>query len=342
MTRRVTLKDIARATGFHVSTVSRALDRNSQINLTEEAVRRIREAADRMGYRRNRIASGLRTSRTMSVGVVIPDITNALFPPIVRGIDSILEPEGYASIIVNTDNLAERERRLVGVLTERGVDGILHAAPLREDDSIAQLQAQAVPVVTLNRSTEGADVPFVISDDRAGIALLMDHLYGHGHRRIAHVAGPEHLSTGKLRRDAFTAMRAERGLAAADCPVVAAERFEDAEGRRCAAMLLEGGVPFTAILCANDRLALGAIGLLRERGLDCPRDMSVTGFNDLPLLEMITPRLTTVRIFQHEAGQTAARMLLALMRGEALPGPAHRVLPVKLVVRDSVGPPRTG
>src|SRR5580704_13291283 len=122
--KRITLKDIARATGVHVSTVSRALDPVERKAITEEVVNRIRASADMLGYRPNRIAAGLRTKRTMTVGVMIPDITNVIFPPILRGIESVLEPLGYASIIVNTDNKRDRESRLLDVLRDRGVDGI--------------------------------------------------------------------------------------------------------------------------------------------------------------------------------------------------------------------------
>jgi len=340
MTKRVTLKDIARATGFHVSTVSRALDQNARINLTDDVVRRIRETADRMGYRRNRLASGLRTNRTMTVGVVIPDITNALFPPIVRGIESVLEPEGYASIIVNTDNEPEREMRLVGVLTERGVDGILHAAPLRNDESIAGLLSQGVPVVTLNRRIEGLSVPFVVNDEAAGIKMALDELYAAGHRRIGHVAGPQSLSTGRLRLAAFRQACAATGLHDEDCPVAAAERFCEEEGRRCAAALLDEDEEVTALLCANDRLALGAIDQLFARGLSVPRDVSVTGFNDLPSLNRISPRLTTIRIGAFEAGETAARRLLAILRDPEADVPTETVLPVELVRRDTIAAPR--
>ncbi|MBJ3775447.1 LacI family DNA-binding transcriptional regulator [Acuticoccus mangrovi] len=337
----MTLKDIAKATGFHVSTVSRALDQNSRINLTEDVVRQIRETADAMGYRRNRLASGLRTNRTMTIGVVIPDITNALFPPIVRGIESVMEPEGYASIIVNTDNVPEREMRLVDVLTERGVDGILHAATLRDDDSIQLIRSHNVPVVTLNRRVElDPPVPFVINDEALGIRMMLAHLAEYGHRRIAHIAGPVALSTGAMRVAAFHAARAAMGLAEADCPLAYAERFDEEEGHRAAIALLDGPTPFTALLCANDRLALGAIAALRQRGLSVPHDVSVTGFNDLSSLDAVTPPLTTVRILQFEAGEAAARLLLALLRDPQADIPAETVLPVVLVPRESVATPR--
>lgn len=336
--KRVTLKDIARLTGVHVSTVSRALDPAEHKIITEEVVNRVRAAADMLGYRPNRIASGLRTNRTMTVGVMIPDITNVIFPPILRGIESVLEPLGYASIIVNTDSEREREGRLVNVLRDRGVDGIIHAAALRSDPSIARAAEDGLPVVTLNRRVEASQIPYVINDEDAGIFEMLKHLKSLGHRKIAHLAGPQDLSTGQLRLTAFRKAAAALGITIHEHHIAEATRFDEHEGARCVGVLLEAKRKFTAILCANDRLALGAIDALRERGLDCPGDVSVTGFNDMPFLEWARPRLTTIRIQQHEAGRRAAEILLQVMNQEAETVPIETIMAVEVVIRDSTGP----
>ena len=339
MKHRVTLKDIARETGVHVSTVSRALDPQARIPLSVEVVDRIRSAAAAMGYRPNRLASGLRTKRTMTVGLIIPDITNMLFPPIVRGIESVLETHGYASIIVNTDGQIEREGRLIDVLRERGVDGIIHAAVLRSDPKITDVAAEGLPVITLNRKIDGSDIAYVINDEHAGIRMMLNHLFEHGHRHVAHIAGPQDLSTGQLRLEAFNRTSQDLGLTLDPAMTVTAKHFDEEEGRRCAAALLKTGKTFTAVLCANDRLALGAIDELRKRGRACPRHVSVTGFNDMPLLDLIPPRLTTIRIKQFEAGQAVARLLIGMMNRRDDHVPRATILPVELIIRDSVAPP---
>lgn len=337
--KRITLKDIARATGVHVSTVSRALDPVERKAITEEVVNRIQASADMLGYRPNRIAAGLRTNRTMTVGVMIPDITNVIFPPILRGIESVLEPLGYASMIVNTDSKRDRESRLLDVLRDRGVDGIIHAAVLRSDPSIARAADDGLPVVTLNRKVENSNIPYVINDEDAGICDMLRHLRYLGHRDIAHIAGPQDLSTGQLRLAAFRKATKKLSIEFRADLVVTATRFDEAEGACCAEVLLSSGKNFTAILCANDRLALGAIDGLRERGIDCPRQISVTGFNDMPFLELIRPKLTTVRIQQHNAGRTAATILLQLMNPEtSVDVPVETILPVELVIRESTAP----
>jgi LacI family transcriptional regulator len=341
--KRITLKDIARETGVHVSTVSRALDPVERRSITEEVASRIQAAAEALGYRPNRIAAGLRTNRTMTVGVMIPDITNVIFPPILRGIESVLEPLGYASIIVNTDSEQDRESRLVDVLRDRGVDGIIHAAVLRSDPSIARAAAEGLPVVTLNRMVEDSQIPYIINDEDAGICEMLRHLRDLGHREIAHLAGPQDLSTGQLRLAAFRNSAATLSLEFRSDLVATARRFDEQEGARCIRNLLASGRKFTAILCANDRLALGAIDELRKHGIDCPHEISVTGFNDMPFLELIRPRLTTVRILQHSAGQTAATVLLQLMNGDKAENiPTETILPVEIIVRDSTAQARPG
>lgn len=341
MKKRPTIRDIARETGVHASTVSRALDPNAQNLLSTEVIERIRGAAERLGYRPNRLAAGLRVNRTWSVGVMIPDITNTLFPPIVRGIENVLEPRGYASMIVNTDNIPERENRLFDVLRERGVDGVINGAAQRTDPKMVEIAAAGIPIVTLNRKTDGSGIPYVINDEHQGIRLAFRHLHELGHSRIAHVAGPQTFSTGQMRLETFREICEEFGIAEKETPVIVAERYDEGEGLRCAGLLLDDHPNVTAILCANDRLAIGVLKMLRMRGFDCPGDISVTGFNDMPFLDFLPIGLTTVRIKQFEAGQTSACILLRMIDNAGEGAPMETILPVELVIRDSCAPPRS-
>ncbi|POF33571.1 LacI family DNA-binding transcriptional regulator [Roseibium marinum] len=336
MNKPVTLKDIARETGVHVSTVSRALDPNARTSLTREVVERIRSTAERMGYRPNRLASSLRTKRTMSIGLMIPDIENTLFPPIVRGAESVLEPAGYTSIIVNTDSDRKREAKLVDVLLERGVDGIIHAAPYLSDPRMIEVARRGLPMVTVNRQIENSEIPSVVNDDPGGIAMMLRYLHEHGHRHIAHIAGPKNLSTGRARIEAFKATAKELHLDLPDEALVVSNYFDEQEGRRCTRQLLESGTEFTAILCANDRLALGAFDALRQHGLSCPDDISVTGYNGIPFLDLIPPGLTTIQIPQFDIGRIGAELLIKMMTDPDATIPRTTILPVKLVERGSV------
>lgn len=334
MKSNVTLKHIAKAAGVHVSTVSRALDPNSKTPLTNEVTERIKQIAADLGYRPNRLAAGLRTRRTMSVGVMIPDVTNTLFPPLIRGIESVLEPLGYTSILVNSDEDLERERRQIEVLREHGVDGIISGAAHRDDPALATVARQGLPVVTMNRKLDNSEVPYVINDEDAGFKMLVNHLASLGHSRLGYISGPLDLSTGIARLEAFKRNCTALGIRLDDADIVVAKRYDESEGRDCAKKLLSRSLGITALVCANDRLAIGAYEGLRDLGIKVPQDISVTGFNDNPMLELIPPKLTTVRIQQFKAGAACATMLLKVIAGEVA-GPVGTILPVELVVRES-------
>lgn len=331
---RVTIRDVAERVGVHPSTVSRVLNPATRGRITAEIVSRVTAAATDLGYRPNRTAQGLRTSRTRTVGVVIPDITNPLFPPIIRGIEDALGAAGYTAILGNTDNIAARERDVVTTMWSRQVDGLILATARRNDPIVAECLEERIPVVLVNRSSDAVGVSSIVNDDALGIASAVRHLKSLGHRRIAHLAGPRKLSTGAVRRHGFVeAMRAEK-LALDAALIVETSAFSEDEGLRAAAGLIAGGHDFTAIVAANDLLALGAYEALAEAGLACPGDVSVTGFNDMPFVDRVAPPLTTVRIPQYEMGREAARRLIELIETPGSP-PRSTVLSPELVVRGS-------
>jgi LacI family transcriptional regulator len=336
--RRTTLKDIADTIGVHASTVSRALDPRTRHLITAEIAERIVAAARELGYRPNAIASSLRTRRSMTIGVVVPDMTNPVFPPILRGIEDTLSARGYIAMIANSDSDPERESILLDTFRARGVDGLILASAQREDPAISRAVEEGIPIVTVNRKVEDPNISSVTNDEASGMALAVGHMVGLGHRAIAHIAGPQSLSTGLMRYQAFLAALRAAGIAPERDLMTFAAGFNEAEGERCCRTLLDLGAPrarrFTAIVCANDRLAIGAVKALRERGLACPQDVSVSGYNDMPLVDRIDPPLTTVRIQKREAGARAATLLLERL-SDPQHGAAHLVLPVELVVRDS-------
>jgi LacI family transcriptional regulator len=344
--RRTTLKDIADALGVHTSTVSRALDPKTRHLITAKIAERIVDAARERGYRPNAIASSLRTRRSMTVGVVVPDITNAVFPPILRGIEDTLTPQGYIAMIANSDSDPERESILIDTLRARGVDGLILASAQREDPAISRAVEEGIAVVTVNRQVDDPNVSSVINDEASGVRLAVRHLIALGHRQIAHIAGPRSLSTGLMRYEAFLAALRADGIAPEGELVASSTAFNEDEGERCCRSLLElraapGARRFTAIVCANDRLAIGAIKALRDDGHLCPHDVSVTGYNDTDFVDRIDPPLTTVRIQKREAGARAAAILLDRLT-DPRHEPEHVILPVELIVRGSTAPPRRG
>ncbi len=328
----VTIRDVARVAQVPPGTVSRAL-------VNQETAERVLRVAERLGYRPNRIARGLKTNRSHTIGVLIPDITNPLFPPIVRGVEDRLADDGYTALIVNTDNDPVRERSHLEAMRARQVDGFISATARLDRELLDEVGAGAVPLVLVNRSLEDGSVPSVTVNDRQGIKLAVDHVAGLGHTRVGHVGGPQNLSTGHRRYLGFLEAMRAAGLDAPDACVQFARSFTEEEGAVACAALLDADPDITAIVAGNDLLALGCYDTLRQRGVRCPDDVSVVGFNDMPFIGRLLPPLTSVRIPQREIGIVAADLLLERLSDGA--GPAREILlEPTLVVRGSTAPPR--
>ena len=333
-----TLRDVAALAGVHPATASRALNPATKGMTSADTAQRVLQAAEQLGYRPNAVARSLRTARSSSIGVVVPDLTNPLFPPIVRGIEAALSPHGYVLLIVNTDNNLAQEAQLVASLRARSIDGLLLATATHSHPLLETLATADLPVVLVNRRREDLPLPSVVPDDAAGIRLAVAHLAQLGHRRVAHIAGPQNTSTGVARLRGFLAATAEYRVAQDDALVMQCGSWSEAEGARALRDLLDSGVPFSAVIAGNDILALGCYDVLAERGIRCPEELSVVGFNDMPFVDKVCPALTTVHIPHHELGAEAARLLLGQMT-DVRREDRSVLIPVTLTVRDSTGPP---
>ena len=335
----VTLREVAELAGVHPSTVSRTLSPETRDLVNEETARRVDAAVAQLDYRPNRLARGLKMRRSLTVGVVLPDLTNPFFPPVVRGIEDRLEAEGYTVLLTNTDGDAEREQRSIGTLLGRQVDGLILAAATRTDAAVKELLAGGTPLVLVNRRVDDPRAVAVVSDDRKGVRLAVDHLAQRGHRTIGHVAGPTSTSTGRARRDSFRAAARRHGLQAR---VVVAEAFTEAAGAVAAAELLREHPDVTAIVAGNDLIALGCLDALADAGLRCPADVSLVGFNDMPFIDKLDPPLSTVHVSHYALGEQAAALLLEQLGpgGNRRATPRLSVVDVSLVVRGSTAPPR--
>lgn len=329
-----TLRDVARVAGVHPGTVSRALNPQTRGLVNERTARRVLEAAKELGYRPNPIARGLRTNRSNTIGVLVPDLMNPLFAAVVRGIEDGLREGGYTPLIANTDNDAERERIAYEAMSARQVDGFIAATARRDHWLLADQVRAGVKVVLVNRRVDSDALPAVTGDDLAGIKLAVEHLVSLGHRRIAHLAGSQALYTGWSRHRGFLDAMEACGLELDPDLIVFSEAFTEREGARCCAELLASRRDFTAIVAGNDLLALGCYDAFERHGLRCPDDMSVVGYNDMPFVDRFRPPLTTVRVPHYELGATAAQLMLEQLRAPD-PPPRQLLLAPELVVRGS-------
>lgn len=332
------IKDVASRAGVHPSTVSRVLNPATRSMVSDHLAHKIMRVAEELGYRRNPLAAGLRTQRTYSVGIVLPDITNPVFPPMVRGAEHTLGGEGYTAILADSGGRRRSERTILENMKTRRVDGLIIAAARRKDPIVDECVELGIPLVLVNRTVDKHNVAAVINDDELGIELALEHLKALGHRRVAYVGGPQSTSTGYVRYRTFIRWSKRLGLNVGRELVVNARDYTESAGQRAFKRILKRTKDFTAVLSANDLLAIGCYDGIRACGLKCPDDISVTGFNDMPFVDRFDPPLTTLHIPLDDLGVQAAQLLLERIRQPDAPIKQLRLEP-RIVVRGSTAPP---
>ena len=332
---RRSILDVARLAGVHPSTVSRALHR-ADLPVRAETRRRVLAAVERLEYRPSAIARGLRLQRTHTLGMLVPDITNPFFPPIIRGAEEAARDRGYELVLCNTDDAPERETASLRVLRERQADGLLIATSRMADTTVAALRRERFPFVLVNRGSSVTADPSVEVDNERASEAVIGHLAGLGHRRIGHISGPLSTTTGAERAAGYRAAMKARGLPVDEALLAEADAYAERSGYAAGARLLRARP--SAIFAANDLLVLGALRAAREAKLRVPEDLSLVGVNDIPLVDLIDPPLTTVRVPQREMGRIAADMLIALLESAPI-SRRHVLLDPTLVVRGSTAVP---
>ncbi len=313
---RVTLKDIADDVGVNVSTASRALssDRSSMVNPETRA--KVREAAARLGYRGNIQASALRRGRTGVIGVIVADLSNPFIGPVVRGVANGLSGRGLLPIMTETRDSSEELRRICDQLLAQQVDGIIITAGRYRDRNRLKQLARETQTVLAVRQLPDSRIPTISHDDVAGGRLAAEHLLAGGHRSVAQLMGPTDIWSFEGRANGFrSAIEAGGGSCIDVEAAIHLPTFES--GVKLMTQLLDrtGDDRPTAVFAHNDSIAIGALVALRERGLDCPADVSIVGYNDVPLTGHVMPPLTTIRLPAYELGRLAAELVVTLIDG---------------------------
>ena len=300
----VTLRHVAAAAGVSVATASRAFSRPEKVDPSTRA--RILRLADELRYVPNRAAQALITGRTMSLGLVVPDLTNPFFPGVIKGAQARARERGLSLLIADTDEDPGAELALVGQLAQR-TDAVVLCSSRMPDDDLDRA-ARLCPVVLVNREHPG--VPAVTFDSDAGVREAAVHLRALGHRRVGYVGGPAHSFSDAARAAGLHAEFPAHGLEV----VLLGNHDPSFEGgRRAADVVLSSEV--TAVMVHNDVMALGLVGRLLDYGLDIPRELSVIGWDDIEFAGMFTPGLTTVRMPREDAGRAAVGYLEAALGG---------------------------
>lgn len=333
-----TLDDVARAAGVHQSTVSRALDPARQHLLSPETRSRVAQVAESLGYQVNTVARSLRTGSTGLVGVVAPDVANPFIGQFLRGVEDVLHGTGRMLLIAESHDDAETLAGVLHQMVTRRLDALIVTAARRGDETSLTKAAVTLPVVLAVRSLESGGLPTVTHDDRLGARLAAEHLFQLGHERLAQIRGSDDVSSFRERAIGFADLLARSSARDVSLPDPATEPNVD-QGHELATRLLELDARQrpTAIFAHNDLLAVGALAAIADRGLRCPEDISVVGYNDAPLTDHLAPPLTTVRVPTAEMGVRAGRLVTALLAGTD----AHSVGPLhpELVIRRSTAAP---
>ncbi len=331
----VKLEDIARETGFSISTVSRVLS-NSNYPVSETIREKVLRVADTMGYQPNIAARSLRTDRTNTIGILVDDLLSPFTPPIVRGIQDYLNEYGFLSLIVNSDWDPGQEQAAIKTLLSRPVDGIVFVEYSHQTHS-DDLERSNKPHVFVHRLFGSPIKNSVVPDDYSGARLATEHLIHLGHRRIGYINGPENWHTCRARLSGYQDTLASENLRF-DASLVQPGDWEIESGYTATKNLLNLAEHPTAIFAANDAMALGAIYAIQDAGLNVPNDVAVVGYDNRNFTKTVRPRITTVSMPVIEMGGVAAELLLRQI-AEGRKEEEEIKVKGQLIIRETCGAP---
>jgi DNA-binding LacI/PurR family transcriptional regulator len=331
--RRVNIKDVAQRAGVSISTVSRTLN-NTDYPVRPETRKRVLDAAKELGFRPNDLARGLISSKSRTIGLIIPDISNPYYPELSLGVESTAAKHGYSVVFCNTGRSVEKLEEYVDVLLQKRADGIILAGGGTQSKQASQVLTDFDLAVALV-GRHNLPFPSVQINNRKAAKEATDHLLELGHRRVAFISGPLNLTSVQDRLIGYREALEEHGLEPDD-RLVREGNFEARSGYSAAMTLLQGEPRPTAIFAANDRMAISVISAAIDLGLNVPRDLSVVGFDDTILASQIRPALTTVAVPAYEMGTSAVELLLSTLAGKECPQTVW--LSAELIVRQSTGP----
>lgn len=331
--QRVTLHDVAAAAGVSKSTVSRILDERLPRSESETA-RKVRRVAAELGYMRDVAAASLRRGQTHTIGVIVPRLTDTVMAMLYESLARACTRTGRFAIVATTDDEPRADRAAAQTLLQRGVDGLVLSTARAGDDFVQELAGWGVPYVLALRS-DGRSLASV-GDDRLGGYLATRHLIDLGHRRIGIIAGPPYASSSRGRVEGYRRALEEAGIAFAP-ELMRESTFSIDSGSTAAEVLMSARHPPTALFAVNDNTAIGALSALARAGLSVPGDVSLVGYNDIPVVSRLPTPLTTVRV---PFDQIAAAALDLLIQGPESPADRIRVATPTLIPRRSTTAPK--
>lgn len=330
---RVTIKEVARAAGVSVATVSRVLNDSGPV--AGDTRDRIRRVADQLRYTPNGAARSLSTRRTGTLGVLLPDLYGEFFSEVIRGLDQAAQRSSYHLLLSSSHNHRADIEAALQAMAGR-VDGLVVMSPHIDVAVLTANLPESLPVVLLNSPLQDGGFDTLSVDNFGGARQMVAHLAAHGHRRIAVIRGPARNHDAAERLRGYRTALVDAGLAH-DPGLEADGDFTEECGYRAVERLLTLDGPPTAVFAANDSTAVGAMSALRDVGISVPGQVAVAGFDDIPISRYLTPALSSVRVSINELGARAMAQLIRAVADENRHPRAHQTLPTTLVIRDSCG-----
>jgi DNA-binding LacI/PurR family transcriptional regulator len=333
----ITLKEVAEAVGVSTMTVSRVI--NNRPNVDEKTRKKILEAARKMGYTPNHVAKSLVSSRTYTIGVIIPEISHSFFPEVVRGIEEATNYKNYQIFLTNTSDSFGKEQKAINALRSKRVDGILVSTSLTTDDFLfyKQIISSGLPLVFFDRGIEDIGASCIGVNDKAASRQITGHLISHHYGRIGYLSGPKRVSIGKERFDGYIEAMTKHNLAI-DERLIIENGFNEKGGYEAMNKLLAlpKEIRPRAVVAVNDPVAFGAMDAIREAGLDIPNDIAIAGFTDDIRAKLVACPLTTVQQPAYEVGKKAASKLIRTIENKDEPVENVELI-TTLVIRKSCG-----
>jgi LacI family transcriptional regulator len=324
------IRDIAQQAGVSTATVSHVI--NNTRFVSDEIKQKVQEVIERNGYTPNAHARTLAMKRNHTFGLILSDLSNPFFPELVKSIQECAQQKGYEISLANTNYDAGRTLASVQRMLEQRVSGVAVMTSEMDAALAERLAASEIAVVFLDVGQVGSFVSNIAVNYEKGIRAGVEHLLELGHRRIAYVSGPQRLKSAQRRLLAFTRTMKKNESA----PFIFEGDFKATGGQQAAAAMLQQKQRPTAIVAANDLMAMGAMRELRRAGLRVPEDVSVVGFDDILFAELTDPPLTTVALPREEIGRAAIEALLHTVTSKDKQGREYKITP-KLIVRESTG-----
>lgn len=330
----VTIYDVAKKAGVSIATVSRVLNKSSAVS--DRTRRQVEEAIEELNYAPNFIASALTKKSTLTLGLLIPDITNPFFSELARGVEDASNDFGFNIIICNTDYSLEKEATYISLLKQKSVDGFIISTAYYNDKNIIELLKDNVPLVLLGRDIDCSEeypMDAVVSDNIKGGYIATKHLIDLGHEKIACLLGPAKIKVNLEREKGYLKAMKEAKLKVYK-EILTHGDFKLEFGYKETLKIFKGPIRPTAFVAGNDLTALGVMRALKAIGLSVPQDVSVVGYDNIILAEMSDPPLTTVNQQMQKMGYLATELLIKRIKGERNAG-KKVVLDINLVVRKS-------